>query len=696
MRILFICTKNAAPLITEEEKLIPKLANLKTSRPSSEEELDEMIRNNVTIISKRPLSGEPKIVIEEKFNRELGLYEPEYYNLILVSQYAFGEDNSAINPLDIYAFSRLAPDGGLAFCTAGEASELVRSVVGAPQSGDPELSGDGGFQFISPDAIIALSESESQRTLTHDILNLLAGAVPPSFSNNRLDTFPPNVLLLAPEEMGFHDSYPGLPPWPYLLRWMCEDIVHRARKVINYAPPKVIRDLKAVTGWCRRHRKGSRLVVSTVSRVLDSLGLLDEESAIGSCDTFPGLGWHANSCYMDSALQCLLAVPSIIGNYIMNVNLEDFPLNERETMCGDTAAQDLFNRERIQTELRYIAATIRGKSTSSTRVNNANRFRLLLRTCKLNRYQRFWEGGTQDSGEFLAWLLARFPMDEGIVRRETYAVKGKEMLLSSRTYTREGPVVDVTRSTLLKASKDKGDVKITKFLTTSDDSGLIDGGFLVTEYRGKGDRFFRRIQKSMVLSSPGALIFTVMRGGTGYGINGEPFIHRKLKTRINPVRRFALQSGQIFRFSAVTIHQGIHYYCYYRCNEDWYYYDDMSQQTPKKIGTFTKLMRGGRASAIMSYGTVYYYNQIGGPSILPMNLPQKPALETRSKPTESRRFLPCEGLEITECTKRDRCDWNKTKKECQAVDMEGQFIYGYGEEDAGSGEEEEEVSGDDY
>ena len=147
-----------------------------------------------------------------------------------------------------------------------------------------------------------------------------------------------------------------------------------------------------------------------------------------------------------------------------------------------------------------------------------------------------------------------------------------------------------------------------------------------------------------------------------------------------PEERIELPSGQVFEFAAVVILSGNHghYTCCYKCGGSWYFYNDIGQLVPRKIGDYDEMMvTHGRN--IKTKGTVYFYNQTAGPKGLPVPV-QKGPLGVRVPMAPPRVFQSCEGLEIDECKETDRCDWNPMEEYCQAIDDEGQFIYGYGSE----------------
>lgn len=387
---------------------------------------------------------------------------------------------------------------------------------------------------------------------------------------------------------------------PELINWMCKDLQNRIGEVLPYLPKHVIDDMIYASNFCLS--QGDKYDTEKARIIMSVLSVTE------------GLSWTGNSCYMDSALQCLLAVPSQLNEYILNVNLKENVITDNN-ICGNTEEQDLEVRKEIQDELGLLTDTIRGNGRPRETVSE---FRQILRKCKLQPGQRFFNDCTQDSGDFLAWLLSRFPVDKGVVRVETFYTNSEgdttdDLHLSTTVERSQGPVIDVARSLLISKIQIYGDkpVPINSFVTWSDDSGTMlndDGLGSIKASEGDiaGQRFSRRITQNKILTGPGAMIFSIMRGGADDFGN----VQKVLRNPVVPTPEIVLESGQHFRFSAVSVHHSNHYWCYYRHDNVWYLYDDANQQTPKLIGSYKTLIK--THGILMSHGTVFYYNQVSG------------------------------------------------------------------------------------
>ena len=74
--------------------------------------------------------------------------------------------------------------------------------------------------------------------------------------------------------------------------------------------------------------------------------------------------------------------------------------------------------------------------------------------------------------------------------------------------------------------------------------------------------------------------------------------------RITPDKTITLGSGKILNFTSVIIYQGSgrtgHYWCYFKCNEQWYHYNDIGGQL-NKIDDVYKI------DEVYTQGSLYFY-----------------------------------------------------------------------------------------
>ena len=423
-------------------------------------------------------------------------------------------------------------------------------------------------------------------------------------------------------------SRPTKDPWEGILHWACRrqgSSQNHWKIVLELAPEYIVGMFNEVAKFAVKSSLVNREAKSCSRKLLEIISGLGTVTvptlSPDLCSSIRGLDWHANSCYMDSSLHSMLAVPCILSQFLLNVELTE--RDQRLLICGRTPALDLLNRKRLQEELRRIVSTIRGNSSASNKVTTANRFRNLLRTCNLKESQQWWSAREQDAGEFISWLLSLFPISRGIVIQRNYVTNDvdandfTEMRLTSvLNDTTASPVWDLNNLYELKE-----ETPLTYFLATVEDSGELDDENLARVDVPNEIKFFkRRVGTRTLTQAPGAIIFNANRGGGG-GLIADA--ERWNKVPLTPVQHIELSSRQVFEFSSVVIYNGAHYTCYYKCGDTWFFYNDMHNlrelTTPIRIGDYDTLMlRYG--AAIKTRGTLYFYNQIRGPKGLPVPL----------------------------------------------------------------------------
>lgn len=295
------------------------------------------------------------------------------------------------------------------------------------------------------------------------------------------------------------------------------------------------------------------------------------------------LSWSGNSCYMDSILQCIFGsgINNTLAEEILYTNLN---LDTREESCP------IENRNLIQKELRNISNTI--QNISNKDVNNVSEFRKILKNCP-GKFENFFDNQMRDSGEFLSYILKFFPISEKAnTITTTYATNSfssnPDLIESSKIIDNKASIIVAITPFDLLAIKDSS--KLSSFLNIIDDSGKLDEPIRPDEGIGKGKSFSRRISIKEMIDSP-VIIFSVNRK--------NPIDNTYISTKLVPNKYIELKSKRKLELSAITIFQNYHYTCYFKCNNNWYYYDDTF---PNRI-TSSKL----NLDLITKQGTQYFY-----------------------------------------------------------------------------------------
>jgi hypothetical protein len=301
------------------------------------------------------------------------------------------------------------------------------------------------------------------------------------------------------------------------------------------------------------------------------------------------LSWTGNSCYMDSILQSIFGpgVDNTLAQEILYANLN---FDTRKNLC------DIKYREIIQSKLREISNTI--QNISKKDINNVKEFRKVLRNCPYRGAvieEQFYGTEMRDAGEFLSYILNFFPISDKAVRKENKYVtnEGEELKLIDESIDyKSSIIININWQTLLLSEG----LSLENFLIDELES-KFDTPFTVEKYPGK---FTHRFTSRKILDSP-AIIFsferlTLLKNITDDDDDGETYYIDK---KINVPNRINLTSGKSLNLSAIVIYETAHYTCYFKCKNEWYYYNDMATPKIKK----QKLDK----EFIGKQGTQYFY-----------------------------------------------------------------------------------------
>ena len=182
-----------------------------------------------------------------------------------------------------------------------------------------------------------------------------------------------------------------------------------------------------------------------------------------------GLNYTGNSCYMDSTLLSIFAIPNnTITNNILNKNLTTLKTKKLWSKCNPNIDTDIKIRQDIQKALNNITQSIRGKNNIKTCSN----LRSLIKKCPGS--QPFHNTETQDAGEFLSYLFNLFQVNVATTKRETYGSNSlsnnpKWTLVTSSIDIHASPIIDITSIKLININEN---YNITKFVKQTDDSSL--------------------------------------------------------------------------------------------------------------------------------------------------------------------------------------------------------------------------------
>lgn len=286
------------------------------------------------------------------------------------------------------------------------------------------------------------------------------------------------------------------------------------------------------------------------------------------------LSWTGNSCYMDSILQSIFGpgVDNTLAREILYTNLN---YDKRKNLC------DVKYREIIQSKLQEISDTI--QNISKKDIKDVRAFRKVLRRCPYGgagEEEQFYGTDMRDAGEFLAYILNFFPISDKAVKKEKKYVtnEGEELKLIDESIDYNSSIIiNINWQKLLLSEG----LSLENFL--SDETELtFDLPFNVDQYPGQ---FKNRVTLIEIIDSP-AVIFSVERvtllrniiSSTDDDDDDETYYIDK---NISVPNWITLSSGKSLKLSAIVIYESAHYTCYFKCKNEWYYYNDMA--TPKII-----------------------------------------------------------------------------------------------------------------
>ena len=325
-----------------------------------------------------------------------------------------------------------------------------------------------------------------------------------------------------------------------------------------------------------------------------------------------GLDYVSNSCYMDSTLLSLFAIPNkVITDNILNKNLdslEDIPM--KWTKCSDNIEKDIKRRKDIQTALNKITNSMRGLD----KIKKCTMLRRLIAKCPGT--QPFHLGGTQDAGEFLAYLFNIFQVDIAKTTRKTYGTndKGKDPnweLIRTHVDKKTSPIIDIVSTTLKDIPKD---YNIAKFLKKTEYTNLDESERWYPDRDNKPALSFLRKKEVFKMKKSPYVVFNIIRtyGEAKFSKSKKPkFLGIQTKNiwkRVVAPEKLTLK-GKELNLSAIVVHTGgAHYVANFKCENDWFWYDDSpgsSRHIIRHIGTYDKMLK--TKPNPLSHGTLFFY-----------------------------------------------------------------------------------------
>ena len=310
-----------------------------------------------------------------------------------------------------------------------------------------------------------------------------------------------------------------------------------------------------------------------------------------NCDTLSGLHNSGSSCYLDSVLFCLFAIPNqFINDNILFCNI------------SKTTHKDSEFIKQVQKILIEITKSIR----ITKNIKFCTKFSNLIEKFPLKGMPNFGKLGQQEAGEFLIYLLTIFNVNcKSRKKNENFATNNinqfrkKELIKTSTTFDKEGSILMFIDSFQLLEKSKKANLLYYFTKTIRDTGELSNENRLCIIKHGIKSYFKRQITYSSLIDTP-YLIFWLQRA--------NPIDNSVIKTEIVPTQKMTLESGRVLYLNAIILHIGTinsgHYISYFRYNDKWYTYDDIGAEI-NIIGNYFKMLQ--QTPSVKTNGVLYFY-----------------------------------------------------------------------------------------
>lgn len=311
--------------------------------------------------------------------------------------------------------------------------------------------------------------------------------------------------------------------------------------------------------------------------MLDSLSSTSKSD--GDCDKLAPLRWVGDSCYLDSVLFALLAVPNkFISESITKSELQEE--NKLTWACSQgvfsSAKKDLVNRKRVQKVIARISRSIQ----SGGKIKYCTALRDLFRLCpSIDNYHLT---GPRDAGAFLQYFLNLFPGANRLTM-ETTVVSGSGRV-TRYIYRDHSIIINVPYS---KVSAKK-QTNIREFLTETDS--------VITEDN-------KRVETHYVYKESPYVVFNIMRRNPAKEELEKNWFSR---SKVIPTPTLSM-GGRRLTLSAVVVWVDFHYTAYVRCGNNFYFYDDTEPELLTETLSFKQLFVKSELPSITTNGTLFFY-----------------------------------------------------------------------------------------
>ena len=297
---------------------------------------------------------------------------------------------------------------------------------------------------------------------------------------------------------------------------------------------------------------------------------------------FHGLKWIDDSCYVDSVLMCLFAVP----NTLFDKLLSSYVGLRRDKVCSVSDQENTIVTNRLIDELKKVQIFIREGHGS----DNCTNLRKIFSKCDtLKRFVKTYN----DAGEFLTALFSTFS-DLNVCLKKLERIRTTNLVTpAEKFYTDDIPNIETSPNQYIEnyylGFVDKHFFEISEFFEK------ISQEIVVDKERNRTERI---ITSERIISTP-YVVFNIQRLGRGEEFNTKIII---------PSEVICAPDDSMLEFTGVVVYRPSHYVCFFSCRKIWYYYDDtqIENQRIRKVGSYHDLFKN-HGETITQFGTLYFY-----------------------------------------------------------------------------------------
>lgn len=320
---------------------------------------------------------------------------------------------------------------------------------------------------------------------------------------------------------------------------------------------------------------------------------------------FKGLKYTGNSCYQDSVLTGLFALPiEFTQKNILEKDVEEISNKpNREVRCSNSSRKDYKKRKAVQDALIDITSYMRGNTGSSTCRN----LRAALAECPAS--QEFHSTKTQDAGEFLMYIFSLFHVEGLNYAKQTIYTNDlwgfPEFTVEKEVFGERSPIM-VIESAIMN-ERDSIDLK---FMISNSIEDIADE----PRYTGPdGNKYMRRIETEKIVHG-NFMIFYAQRQFIPDGTRKKDyFAEKNLKRNYTKILappslklEFMIEEEQLNLY-CIVVHRSYHYTCYIKCDDNkWYYYNDIPGDVIY-IGTYDDMISENIKPNPLTEGVLYFY-----------------------------------------------------------------------------------------